>query len=109
MEIENCKGKDAGTYQVSASNEFGEEIIPVTLIITQNPEDVVDLKTMLKNKNYGKRASQSDEPDWGKLKKSGAKLKFDEEEGEKIKLRHIEIDKIQPEEIVEVTPTVVIN
>jgi hypothetical protein len=107
MEIDNCKTKDAGTYQVSASNEFGTETIPVTLIITKNPEDVIDLKNMLKNKNYGKRMSQTDDPDWGTLKKGGQKLKLDEMPNEKIKLRHIQIDKIQPQEIVEITPCIV--
>ncbi len=104
MEIDNCKPKDAGTYQVSATNEYGTEIIPVTLIITQNPEEVVDLKLMLKAKNYSKRNSQTDEPDWGKLKKAGQKYKIAEIEAEKIKLRHVEIEKIVPETVVEITP-----
>lgn len=47
MDIENCKSKDAGTYQVTATNEFGSETCSVTLIITQNPEDVVDFKNLL--------------------------------------------------------------
>ncbi len=47
MEIENCKQKDAATYVVTASNEFGTETCSVTLIITTNPEEVPDYKTLL--------------------------------------------------------------
>ncbi len=109
MEIDNCKPKDAGTYQVTATNEFGSETIPVTLIITQNPEDVVDLKTMLKNRNYGRRGDGSDDPDWGKLKKGSAIEKEGDGEGEKVKLRHVELEKKPAEEVVELTPEAVIS
>lgn len=47
MEIQNCKQKDAATYLVSATNEFGTETCSVTLIITTNPEEVPDYKTLL--------------------------------------------------------------
>ena len=47
MEIENCKQKDAATYLVSATNQFGTETCSVTLIITTNPEDVPDYKNLL--------------------------------------------------------------
>ena len=47
MDINGCKPKDAGTYQVTATNEFGTDTASVTLIITENPEEVVDYKSLL--------------------------------------------------------------
>lgn len=99
MEIKNCRQKDAGTYQVTASNEFGTETAPVTLIITQNPEDVVDYKTNLKNRNHDRLNAEDQGPDWGKLKKGTALLKDGEGEGEKIKLRHVEREKKKAEDV----------
>ena len=97
MEILKCKTKDAGTYQVTASNIFGSDTAPVTLIITQNPEDVVDPKKMLKNRSGRARASDEEGPDWGKLKKGGPGNKNDDPDALKYKLRHVEFDQ-KPEE-----------
>ena len=47
MDVENCRQKDAATYLVSATNEFGTETCSVTLIITINPEEALDYKTLL--------------------------------------------------------------
>lgn len=101
FEIQNTKSKDAGTYQVTATNEFGSVTEPVTLIITQNEEDVVDLKSMLKNRNYQRAQAQEEEADFGKLRKAGVIQKPDQDEGEKIKLRHVEREKLVAEEIKE--------
>lgn len=98
MEIANCRPKDAGTYQATATNEFGSDTAPVTLIITQNAEDVVDYKQMLKNREVKRRNADDDGPEWGKLKKAGGRGKDDGEGPEGIKLRHVEKDKKQAEE-----------
>jgi hypothetical protein len=109
MEIANCKSKDAGTYQVTATNEFGEITAPVTLIITQNPEDVVDLKQMLKNRGGKRRSIEDEGPDWGKLRKGSQKPKPDDDDADKIKLRHVEFEKPKTEEVKEEKPKPVIN
>jgi hemicentin len=98
MEIDDCKQKDAGTYQVTATNEFGTETAPVTLIITANEEEAIDYKSNLKMRAHNRRGSEDQGPDWGKLKKGGPREKDDEEEGEKIKLRHVEFEKKTVEE-----------
>lgn len=50
LEIKKIKKKDAGTYTVSASNEHGTEQVPVTLIVTSNPEEAEDWKAALKHR-----------------------------------------------------------
>jgi hypothetical protein len=104
MEIANCKPKDAGTYQVTATNEFGTETAPVTLIITQNPEEVVDLKSMLKNRDFKKRSSNEEGPDWGRLRKGGPGQRADDAGPEGFKLRHVEPVKKKAEEVVQPIP-----
>lgn len=99
MEIVTSKTKDAGTYQVTASNEFGSVTEPVTLIITQNEDDVVDYKNMLKNRNYKKTGAAEEDADFGKLRKAGVREKPAEEDPEKIKLRKVEKEKKPTEEI----------
>ena len=101
MEISNCKPKDAGTYQVTATNEFGSEIAPVTLIITQNPNDVVDLKAKLKVREGPRRAEDNTDPDWGKLRKGSVGARDGDQGGDQVKLRHIERPEQIPEEIVQ--------
>ncbi len=108
MEIANCKSKDAGTYQVTATNEFGSDTAPVTLIITQNPDEVVDLKSKLKNREVKKRSSQEEGPEWGKLRKASANKRGDDNDQEQIKLRHVELPKKQAEEEVKKAPEEVI-
>ena len=104
MEIANCKSKDAGTYQVTATNEFGSEIAPVTLIITQNPEEVVDLKSKLKNRDLKKRSSTEEGPDWGKLRKASQGQRPDDVGPDGIKLKHVELVKKQAEDVVQPIP-----
>ena len=48
MELDGIKKKDSGTYTVTISNEYGTESCPVTLMVTDKPEDVVDWKAQLK-------------------------------------------------------------
>lgn len=104
MEIPNCKPRDAGTYQVTATNEFGSDTAPVTLIITQNPEEVVDLKSMLKNREVKKRPSQEEGPDWGKLRKASAGQRPDDAGPEGFKLKHVQLVKKQAEDVVQPIP-----
>jgi hypothetical protein len=99
MEIFNCKQKDAGTYQVTATNQFGVETAPVTLMFTHNPEDVIDYKTNLKNRSPRVSAIEEEGPDWGKLRKAGSKKSSDEEDAERIKLKHFEREKQESEPI----------
>lgn len=101
LELQNTKSKDAGTYQVTATNEFGSVTEPVTLIITQNAEDVVDLKSLLKNRNYQRKQAEESDADFGKLRKAGVIQKPEEAEAEMVKLRHVEREKLKVEEIKE--------
>ena len=41
-EMDGCRGKDAGTYTVTISNQFATVLCPVTLMITKNAEEVAD-------------------------------------------------------------------
>ncbi len=104
MEIANCKPKDAGTYQVTATNEFGTDTAPVTLIIAQNPEEVVDLKSMLKNREMKKRSSTEEGPEWGKLRKGSAGQRPDDAGPDGFKLRHVELVKKKAEDVVQPIP-----
>lgn len=99
LELLNTTSKDAGTYQVTATNEFGSVSEPVTLIITKDAGDVVDMKSMLKTRNYQKAQVQEDQADFVKLRKASASKRPDEEDAEKIKLRHVEREKLVAEEI----------
>lgn len=99
LELLNTKSKDAGTYQVTATNDFGSASEPVTLIITKNAEDVVDLKSMLKTRNYQRGQAQEDGADFGKLRKSSASKRPDDDDPEKMKLRHVERQKLTAEEV----------
>ena len=42
LEFDNVTRKDAGTYNVTASNKYAEEQIPCTLMVTENPEEAAD-------------------------------------------------------------------
>jgi len=100
MEILNCKQKDAGTYQVTATNEFGSDTAPVTLMFTHNPEEVVDYKLNLQHRAAKRSSSQSSEPDWGTLKKAGSRRGSDEEGPDGFKLKHWEREKgVSPEKV----------
>lgn len=48
LEIDNIKKKDAGTYTVSISNEFGSDSCPATLMVTDKEEEAQDWKSALK-------------------------------------------------------------
>ncbi len=103
MEIMNCKQKDAGTYQVTATNEFGCDTAPVTLMFTHNPEEVVDYKLNLQHRTPKRSSSQSSEPDWGTLKKAGSRRGSDEEGPDGFKLKHWEREKEETPDKVKIT------
>ncbi|ELT91013.1 hypothetical protein CAPTEDRAFT_109753, partial [Capitella teleta] len=48
LEMDDIKTKDAGTYTVTISNEYGSDTCSVTLICTDKEEDVQDWKAALK-------------------------------------------------------------
>ena len=48
LEMDNIKSKDAGTYNVTISNEYGSESCPATLMVMNNIEEVQDWKSQLK-------------------------------------------------------------
>ena len=54
---------------------------------------------MLKTRNYQKAQALEDQADFGKLRKASASKRPDEEDPEKIKLRHVEREKLVAEEI----------
>lgn len=93
MEVLNCSQKDAGTYQVTATNQFGSDTAPVTLMFTHNPDDVVDYKLNLKNRTPKRSLIDESDPDWGKLKKAGSKRGSADENPDGFKLKHWEKEK----------------
>ena len=50
MEILDIKKKDAGTYNVTATNEHGTQQVAATLIVTSVPEEAEDWKAALKHR-----------------------------------------------------------
>lgn len=50
LEIADIKKKDAGTYQVAATNEHGSEAAPATIIVTDNEDDVQDWLAQLQHR-----------------------------------------------------------
>ncbi len=46
--MDNIKKNDAGTYTVIATNTFGSEQCPATLMVTDKPEDMDDWAKSLK-------------------------------------------------------------
>ncbi|WAR10976.1 TITIN-like protein, partial [Mya arenaria] len=63
LEINDIKKKDAGTYQVCATNEHGKVEVPATLIVTSNPEEAADWKAALKHRDYDREDGELD-ADW---------------------------------------------
>lgn len=98
MDIVSCKSKDAGTYQITATNEHGTETCSVTLILTQNEGEVVDHKALLLKRKGSARKDDSNDPDWGKLKKAGQGRKDGPDDMEMIKLRKVSKDKVETSE-----------
>jgi len=97
LEIYECKSKDAGNYKVTATNIFASETIPVSLVLTNNPEDVVDYSMKLKSRTPRKFADGESGLDWGKLKKGGSRGKRTEEGPDWGKLKHWEKEKKETE------------
>jgi hypothetical protein len=62
----------------------------VTLIISDKPEDVTDYKSGLRNTSISGRGKNEDDPDWGELKKAGAKETTPDADKNKVQLRHFE-------------------
>lgn len=48
LEMDDTKSKDAGTYTVTITNEYGSDTCSVTLITTDKEEEVQDWKSALK-------------------------------------------------------------
>ena len=48
LEFDGINRKDAGTYNVTASNRYGEEQVPCTLMVTENPAEAEDWAAQLK-------------------------------------------------------------
>ena len=63
MEILDIKKKDAGTYNVSATNEHGTEQVAATLIVTSIPEEAEDWKAALKHREF-ERDNEEIDADW---------------------------------------------
>lgn len=90
LEILNCTSKDKGTYQLTAKNPHGSETVAVTLMITDKPEEVNDLKAILKNVDTKKRELTDENPDWGSLKKTQMQEKQNQDDQLKYKLKPVE-------------------
>ena len=48
LEMDNIVKKDAGTYTVTISNEYGSDDCSCTLMVTDKPEEAEDWKAALK-------------------------------------------------------------
>lgn len=48
LEMDNAKKKDAGTYTITISNEYGSESCPATLMVTDKAEEAQDWVAQLK-------------------------------------------------------------
>ena len=48
LEFDGINRKDAGTYNVTASNKYGDEQVPCTLMVTENPQEAEDWAAQLK-------------------------------------------------------------
>ena len=70
LEMDNIKPKDAGTYTVTISNEYGSDSCPATLMSTNKEEDVEDWKAQLKKTIIQERVMEEEEIDW----RSGLKV-----------------------------------
>ncbi|KAJ8319891.1 hypothetical protein KUTeg_001478 [Tegillarca granosa] len=68
LEIADIKKKDAGTYQVTATNEHGSEAAPATIIVTDNEDDVQDWLAQLQHREYEKSELEGEEEWMPKLK-----------------------------------------
>ena len=100
LEITSCGNNDKATYQIVASNEHGSEMAAVSLIISDKIDEVTDYKSGLKITSLSGRNINDSDPDWGKLRKAGAREKSPEDDSNKIKLKHFEMEK-QPTEVKE--------
>ncbi len=50
LEFDNVTRKDAGTYNVTASNKYGDEQVPCTLMVTENAQEAEAWALQLKKR-----------------------------------------------------------
>ena len=48
LEFDGINRRDAGTYNVTASNKYGDEAVPCTLMVTENLQEAEDWAAQLK-------------------------------------------------------------
>lgn len=91
LEIEKCSKVDEGTYVATIKNIHGSESAIVSLVITENEDEVQDYKSFLKTAELIKAEVEDIKPDWGKLKETEQIKKVQDEEEFEINLRKVEL------------------
>ncbi len=91
LSIKNLSKQDEGTYIVTIKNIHGSENTPVSLLVTQNAEEVNDYRQFLKASETVKHEEAAEEINWGTLKEGKEILKDEEPEKEQIKLKKVEL------------------
>lgn len=91
LSIQKCSKQDEGTYIVTIKNVHGVESTAVSLMITQNAEEVQDFRQFLKATEVEKQELEEVKVDWGTLKEGKPIEKEKEDEEERIKLRKVEL------------------
>ncbi|XP_077869357.1 immunoglobulin superfamily member 22-like, partial [Saccoglossus kowalevskii] len=89
MQMKKILPKDTGKYSCKIENEKGSDSSAFSLLVEALAKDEVDWRSMLKHKEYSRRQSKDEDPDWGKLKHRGSRGSIDEEGGQ-IKLKKVE-------------------
>jgi hypothetical protein len=91
LSIQKCSKQDEGTYIVTIKNVHGSDSTAVSLMITQNAEEVQDYRQFLKVAEVEKVVAEEATVDWGKLKEGKAIEKEKEDDPEGIKLKKVEL------------------
>ena len=86
-----CSKQDEGTYIVTIKNMHGTESTAVSLMITQNAEEVQDYRQFLKATEIEASKVEEAKVNWGKLKGGKPIEKEKEEEGDRIQLKKVEL------------------
>ncbi|XP_070534198.1 LOW QUALITY PROTEIN: twitchin-like [Ptychodera flava] len=68
LEIRKCEPRDTGRYTCKIENENGSDKVTFSLMVNELPKDEMDFRSLLKHREFKRRSSKDEGPDWGKLK-----------------------------------------
>jgi hypothetical protein len=91
LSIQKCAKQDEGTYIVTIKNVHGTESTAVSLMITQNAEDVQDYRQFLKVAEVEKAVVEEVQVERVQLKEAKPIEKDKEEDPERIQLKKVEL------------------